>query len=83
MENNNASPNLPQDNSDNLLLSAVDSAISAFQQRLTEMAGDDNIKWSISDLMKLIQIRTQLQGDRPRNITVRWVDLYDTEYNNN
>ena len=65
----------PEDLATEQLLAAVDSAIAGMQERLTNLATDgQDAKWSVSDLVKLIQLRNQLQEERPRRITVRWID---------
>ena len=57
------------------LLAAVDSAIGGIQERLPNLADDgQDAKWSVSDLVRLLQLRDQLQEERPRTIIVRWVD---------
>jgi len=57
------------------LLAAVESAIGVIQQRLANLADDNqDAKWSVSDLVKLLQLRTQLQGERPRTVFAYWVD---------
>jgi hypothetical protein len=57
------------------LVTAVESAIVGIEQRLPYLAADTpNAKCSVSDLAKLLQLREQLQGQRPRTIRVCWVD---------
>ena len=60
----------PPDQATEQLAAAVESAIGAIQERLT---GPQDLKWSVSDLLKLVQLRKDLRGDIPRSITVRWV----------
>jgi hypothetical protein len=68
----------PEDQASERLVAAVESAIGGLQERLANIAGEDpDAKWSISDLVRLLQLREQLQGQRPRTITARWVDNYD------
>jgi hypothetical protein len=64
-----------EDPAANRLLIAVESAIEGLQERLTNLTdtGPD-AKWSVSDLIKLLQLRDQLHETRPRTISVRWVD---------
>ena len=73
----NAKP-APLPTSDDLaterLVTAVESGIDGIQTRLTNIADDGpEAKWSLSDLIRLLQLRHQLQGERPRTLTVRWV----------
>jgi len=65
----------PEDLATERLVAAVESAIAGIEQCLANLADDDqDAKWSVSDLVKLLQLRTQLQGERPRNIFAYWVD---------
>ena len=74
----NAKPALlptPEDLAAERLLAAVESAIAGLQERLANIASEDkDAKWSVSDLLKLLQLRNQLQGERPRTILARWVE---------
>jgi hypothetical protein len=65
----------PEDQAKERLVAAVESAIGGLQERLANIADEGpDAKWSVSDLIKLLQLRDQLQGERPRTITARWVD---------
>ena len=65
----------PEDLATERLVAAVESAIAAMQERLANLDDDDpNTKWSVSDLVRLLQLRNQLQGERPRTIFACWVD---------
>jgi hypothetical protein len=65
----------PEDLATERLLAAVESAIGAIQERLDNFAADgQDAKWSVSDLVRLVQLRDQLQGERPRTIFARWID---------
>jgi hypothetical protein len=65
----------PEDLATERLVAAVESAIAGIEQRLPNLAADgQDAKWSVSDLTKLLQLRTQLQGERPRTIYACWVD---------
>jgi hypothetical protein len=48
----------------------VDKAIRSFESALDGAGG----KCSVSDLVRLLQLRKELAGDTPGNVTVRWVD---------
>ena len=54
------------------LLEAVDIAILAIQKKLCVENGTEKV--SLTDLAKLLQLRKELEGERPRRISVRWVD---------
>jgi hypothetical protein len=65
----------PEDLATERLVAAVESAIVGIQERLPNLAaGGQDAKWSVSDLVKLLQLRTQLQGQRQRTIFACWVD---------
>jgi hypothetical protein len=53
------------------LLVAVEGAILAIQKTLiTDGVG----KVSLTDLARLLQLRKELEGERPRRVNVRWID---------
>ena len=64
----------PEDLATERLVAAVESAIGVIQERLANAADEQDAKWSVSDLVRLLQLRDQLQEERPRTIIVRWVD---------
>jgi hypothetical protein len=49
---------------------AIDSAIGKIQAQLES----DQLKASVTDLVRLIQLRNELAGDLPVDITARWID---------
>ncbi len=53
---------------------AIDEAIENIRGKL---AGED-LKPSVSDLVRLIQLRKELTDEAPKQVTVRWVE----EWNN-
>ena len=68
-------PPTPEDLATERLVAAVESAIGVIQERLANLASDGHdAKWSASDLVRLLQLRNQLQGERPRTIRAYWVD---------
>jgi hypothetical protein len=75
----------PEDRATERLIAAVESAIDGIQERLPHLATDSqDAKWSVSDLVRLLQLRHQLQGERPRTISACWVDdpnTYRREHN--
>ena len=73
----------PEDLATERLVAAVQSAIGVIQERLANLAADgQDAKWSVSDLVRLLQLRDQLQGERPRTIRAYWVDDPDDIGNN-
>jgi len=53
------------------LLRAVDAGIEKMRQQLT---GETKMTGTVTDLIRLLQLRKELEGDRPRHITARWID---------
>lgn len=53
------------------LLEAVDAAIRKMQTKLKQ---DEWEKGFLTDLVRLLQLRKELDGDQPQYGTVRWVD---------
>jgi hypothetical protein len=53
------------------LLATVDIAIEAIKVSLRDKVCE---KGAISDLIRLLQLRKQLDAARPRHISVRWID---------
>ena len=65
----------PEDLATEHLIAAVESAIAGIQERLANLAADgQDAKWSVSDLVKLLQLRDHLQEERPRTTFACWVD---------
>ncbi len=48
----------------------IDNAIGKIQAQLES----DQLKPSVTDLVRLIQLRNELAGDHPVDITARWID---------
>ena len=53
------------------LLAAIDIAIQAMKKSLKEKLCE---KGSLSDLIRLLQLRKELNAERPRHISARWID---------
>jgi len=53
------------------LLNAVDIAIHAMKTTLGKKGCE---KGSLTDLIRLLQLRRELAAERPRHVTVRWID---------
>jgi hypothetical protein len=84
MNTKSVPPPTPEDLAAERLVVAVESAIGGIQERLANLAADgQNAKWSVSDLVRLLQLRHQLQGERPRFIFAGWVDDLRSMRNNN
>ena len=54
----------------------TDALVARFKRevRIQDEMENDQLKGSIGDLIRLIQLRNELAGDRPLDITARWVD---------
>jgi TusA-related sulfurtransferase len=53
------------------LLDTIDAAIQAIQKSLKAKGCE---KVSLSDLVRLLQLRKELAEERPRHVSVRWID---------
>ncbi len=53
------------------LLDSIDLAIGAMQKKLSSV---DGAKVSLTDLVRLLQLRKELEADRPRRVVARWID---------
>ena len=56
------------------LLDAIDTAIQLMQGQLKTKEG---AKGTLADLIRLLQLRKELEGDRPRQISARWIEEKD------
>jgi hypothetical protein len=84
MNANSVPPLTPEELATERLVAAVESAIGVIQEGLTNLAADgQDAKWSVSDLVRLLQLRNQLQGERPLIKRVYWVDNPRDIGNNN
>jgi hypothetical protein len=57
------------------ILKDVDAAIGKIRGGLRS----DDAKGSVSDLVRLLQLRQELTDMQPRQVTVRWVDECQTK----
>jgi hypothetical protein len=73
MSSSNASKNITSEETEiNAgLLRAVDAGIEKIRQQLT---ANTKTTGMVPDLIRLLQLRKELEGDRPRHITARWID---------
>ena len=53
------------------LLDAVERAIGALSQHLSTKTEE---KGSISDLIRLLQLRRELEEEKPRTVSARWIE---------
>ena len=57
------------------LATAVDKAISAALEGLGSQSEKGGaVKTSVTDLVRLLQLRKELESERPRKIIIRWID---------
>jgi hypothetical protein len=56
------------------IVAALDKAIGRMQKRLV----DDEMKASVADLVRMLQLRDELMETQPKTVTVRWVDECQT-----
>ncbi len=65
---------LPGQQADNLL-AAIDAAIQSIAKMLNGRAEDDtDLDWSLSDLLRILQIRREIVGEQPSEVYAYWVD---------
>jgi hypothetical protein len=60
------------------IVAALDKAIGRMQKRLA----DDDMKASVADLARMLQLRDELMETQPKQVTVRWVDECQTSTSN-
>ena len=60
------------------IVAALDKAIGRIQKRLA----DDDLKGSVADLVRMLQLRNELMETQPKTVTVRWVDECQTPTSN-
>ena len=53
------------------LLDAVERAIGALSQHLSTKTEE---KGSIGDLIRLLQLRRELEEEKPRTVSARWIE---------
>jgi len=51
---------------------AINNAIKAMSKHFSDDGAE--VKGSVADLIKLLQLRKELEGDRPRQVSARWID---------
>jgi hypothetical protein len=72
MDGSDASINETPEEAESMeLLGAVDAAIKTLQGKLKS---SDWEKGLLADLVRLLQLRKELDADRPRYVGVRWID---------
>jgi hypothetical protein len=60
------------------IVAALDKAIGRIQKRLA----DEDMKGSVADLVRMLQLRNELTATQPTQVTVRWVDECQTSDSN-
>lgn len=53
------------------LVAAIDAGIEIMKARMRKDGADKTL---LSDLVRLLQLRKELDAERPRQISVRWID---------
>ncbi|HWE00589.1 MAG TPA: hypothetical protein VG345_16165 [Bryobacteraceae bacterium] len=54
--------------------SAIDEAIDNIRGKLTS----EDLRASVSDLVRLIQLRKELTDEAPKQVTVRWIEEWNS-----
>ena len=52
------------------VVAAIDKALLTMQNKLTS----PELKPTFTDFIKLLQMKKDLEGERPKDVTVRWVE---------
>ena len=60
------------------IVAALDKAIGRMQKRLA----NDEMKATVADLVRMLQLRNELMETQPKQVTVRWVDECQTPTSN-
>jgi hypothetical protein len=60
------------------MIAALDKAIGRMQKHLA----DDEMRFSMADLARMLQLRNELMETQPKQVTVRWVDECQTSTSN-
>jgi hypothetical protein len=47
--------------------------------KVEETLGQEGVKTTVGDYIRLVQLQKELKEDEPRNIEVRWVDTQKTD----
>ena len=59
---------------------AVATAIEALRRQISTT---DGVKGTVTDLIRLLQLQKELEGDKPRHVAARWVEECQTSQNLN
>lgn len=48
-------------------------------QKIEKKLGSDEVKASIGDFIRLLQLQKEFYGDQPRQVTVTWIESIETD----
>ena len=75
IKNKNFSDNSPPEQQAESLIAAIDAAIKSITTMLTARAEEDeDLDWSLADLLKLLQVRKGISAEQPKRVVAFWVD---------
>jgi hypothetical protein len=73
-KNDSSDDSLPAQQAETLL-AAIDAAIESIAKTLNARAEDDtDLDWLLSDLLKILEIRSEIVGEQPKEVYAYWVD---------
>ena len=70
-------------NSDLLKKKTQAETVRKLREKVEEKLGGDEMKASLGDYIRLVQLQQELEEDEPRDIKVTWVDSEKSEKEKN
>jgi hypothetical protein len=67
----------PRELANEQIAGAVDVAITAIREQLTHSG---ETKWSVADLIRLLEVRKELDGNQPTIVRAFWLDEPPADY---
>ena len=67
----------PRELANEQIAGAVDVAVNAIREQLTHSG---ETKWSVADLIRLLEVRKELDGNQPTIVRAFWVDEPPASY---
>jgi hypothetical protein len=62
---------------DKKLHERISALLAAFEKQIAE----NQLKMSVADYIRLLQVRRELEGDRPKDVIATWVDSLEEKKN--
>jgi hypothetical protein len=61
--------------------SKLHERISALLVGFEKQIAENQLKMSVADYIRLLQVRRELEGDRPKDVIATWVDSLEDKQN--